>query len=868
MERGLLYKAVLCLITLTLSNISSSAQCVPGNVGNGVENSGQFIVNWISQLVVNEDDLYTNTSDQPKYLDVAEFGFFARSLGNPITPFVALVRGDNDFLVMAIGQTRTASEYNTGENHFSFSNTPTQIIVPPGASIAPGFMEANPDGSGAVAVTTVTLDTNGDEVWFTGGPAATASGSVEVGRPVGVGQFSFTGLTWSYQFNITMCESNTDVYTGLAPNTAFHGVNTTNDGADINIGDGICADANGHCTLRAAIEESNASAGGDVIIFSATGAMQVDAPLPEVASAIIVDGYTGAGYQQGAPSVSVVSAGIDLMTFRGGDGVTVRGLNLSGTSIGGFDSFGLSFYTCSDVLVEDNIIRNRVRAIHANGVFDLTVQNNDLRDCGDESVDAAIFMRNIVSEDIPGGGMIIRNNQYGGVNATPQSLFQVHRCSNVVVSDGTIPGTNIEMNRQEAFLYPIRLAEVSGAQIIGVDFSYAGPAQGGVGIRSLKSTNVTLAGNTIHNRRKAIDVDGGSAVTIINNDMENSGFSSDQGTISISNFDVVNNSDLLVRDNTFGFANTQLASYLSFYNSSGINVSNAGSSAHIKMDGVLDIYYPIRINNCDNMSVTDLDFEYASSVYHESKAIWVRNGGNNLTISGNSFHGWAAAVHIETGFGVNFSCNAATRNRNGILIDNNSTFSSVSDNNFACNAVALQHRGSTPIVTSNNYWGDHTGSSSANGFGDHILGSIDVTSFNALQNTCAPEISASACGGEICDNGIDDDLDGLIDCADGSCAQSNACADENLNANRAVDFVLDNDVFSIYPNPTQGTFTLALFKPSQSFRIYDVLGATVKAGKLLNLTELQIDLNGHNNGAYMIELVSDQRIVVKRLIKY
>jgi len=43
-----------------------------------------------------------------------------------------------------------------------------------------------------------------------------------------------------------------------SPQTTFV-VNSTVDAPDVNPGDGICADANGNCTLRAAIQEGNAA---------------------------------------------------------------------------------------------------------------------------------------------------------------------------------------------------------------------------------------------------------------------------------------------------------------------------------------------------------------------------------------------------------------------------------------------------------------------------------------------------------------------------------------------------------------------------------------------------------------------------------
>ena len=46
-------------------------------------------------------------------------------------------------------------------------------------------------------------------------------------------------------------------------------VDTTTDSLDISLGDGFCADATGRCSLRAAIQESNASALADTITLAA-----------------------------------------------------------------------------------------------------------------------------------------------------------------------------------------------------------------------------------------------------------------------------------------------------------------------------------------------------------------------------------------------------------------------------------------------------------------------------------------------------------------------------------------------------------------------------------------------------------------------
>ena len=83
----------------------------------------------------------------------------------------------------------------------------------------------------------------------------------------------------------------------LGPGATFI-VNTTADGADVTPGDGVCDNGAGHCTLRAAIQEANASAGPDIIAFSITGCdtictIRPASPLPALTDdGTVIDGTT------------------------------------------------------------------------------------------------------------------------------------------------------------------------------------------------------------------------------------------------------------------------------------------------------------------------------------------------------------------------------------------------------------------------------------------------------------------------------------------------------------------------------------------------------------------------------------------------
>ncbi|MEM9777968.1 MAG: hypothetical protein AAF902_25555, partial [Chloroflexota bacterium] len=99
-------------------------------------------------MYVNESDTFTNMGTSSVAISVDDFNFYAKKEGNPVTPIVVKVDSDNDFTVLAIGKTRTSTEYNVGVNTFAFADSTPTIAVGPGEKIATGFLDANADGSG------------------------------------------------------------------------------------------------------------------------------------------------------------------------------------------------------------------------------------------------------------------------------------------------------------------------------------------------------------------------------------------------------------------------------------------------------------------------------------------------------------------------------------------------------------------------------------------------------------------------------------------------------------------------------------------------------------------------------------------------
>lgn len=108
------------------------------------------------------------------------------------------------------------------------------------------------------------------------------------------------------------------IITGQLPTTraaATFTVNSLLDTQDSTPGDGTCADANGVCTLRAAIQEANSFSGDDTINFSTIGTINLTGPLPVLSSNVTING-----------------PGSSLVTVRRDTGGDYRILETSGNS--------------------------------------------------------------------------------------------------------------------------------------------------------------------------------------------------------------------------------------------------------------------------------------------------------------------------------------------------------------------------------------------------------------------------------------------------------------------------------------------------------------------------------------------------------
>jgi parallel beta-helix repeat protein len=102
-------------------------------------------------------------------------------------------------------------------------------------------------------------------------------------------------------------------------------VNSLLDTNDVDLGNGVCATAGAVCTLRAALEETNALAGADIINFSVTGTA-----VPTFGGYFITDtaGVVINGPGSASFTIDAVNLASAVITLTSSDNVTIEGLTI------------------------------------------------------------------------------------------------------------------------------------------------------------------------------------------------------------------------------------------------------------------------------------------------------------------------------------------------------------------------------------------------------------------------------------------------------------------------------------------------------------------------------------------------------------
>jgi parallel beta helix pectate lyase-like protein len=198
-------------------------------------------------------------------------------------------------------------------------------------------------------------------------------------------------------------------------------VNHTGDNGDANTADNLCVATGDGCTLRAAIQQANATAGADVINFSAPHTISPGSALPAITEQVTID--AGAG----PPTVTIngTSAG------AGANGLVLaaNGCALYGLVVRNFGNHGIVVNSSSNTLARNHVGTDAAgNSDQGNGIYGIAVTGSNNTIGGPA---AAYVDRNVISGN-NGAGLFIS----GTGNVLQGNFIGVNRQGTAAVANG------------------------------------------------------------------------------------------------------------------------------------------------------------------------------------------------------------------------------------------------------------------------------------------------------------------------------------------------------------------------------------------------------------------------------------------------
>jgi CSLREA domain-containing protein len=278
-------------------------------------------------------------------------------------------------------------------------------------------------------------------------------------------------------------------------------VNSTGDGADSNVGDGVCNDGTGSCTLRAAIQEANAVSAADTINFNlpANSTITLPTQLPAFIGnfSIVGPGAALLTIQRSSAAGTPIFQIFSFTPINGNFNDSVSGLTLlngnatgpftSNMSGGGIFNFQACALTLTDVVISGSTSTNG-GGLYNEGTATLinckVTGNNSPNGGGILNRGVMTVTNTTVSDNsATGAGGGIQNN--GGTLSISNSTVSGNTCSaqggGIVNSSGSVTITNSTVSSNTA------TALVSAG---------AGAIANSPGGNTLTLSNTTITANT------------------------------------------------------------------------------------------------------------------------------------------------------------------------------------------------------------------------------------------------------------------------------------------------------------------------------------------------------------------------------------
>ncbi len=236
------------------------------------------------------------------------------------------------------------------------------------------------------------------------------------------------------------------VILAAVPAQAQFVVNSTGDEPDTSSVDGVCLTGSGTCTLRAAIQQANASAGANTISFSIPGAgphtITPATALPIITGPITIDGYTQPGATPNTnptdPAVGPrLGSNAVLMIVLNGAGLNANGLDIQagsstirGLVINGFD-FDKIFVNGAQSGGSANVIEGNFIGTDVTGMIDASPAGFGIR--------IVQSPNNVIGGVLPAQRNVIAGNNLTNILVNLAGLTGV---SGNVKIQGNLIGTN------------------------------------------------------------------------------------------------------------------------------------------------------------------------------------------------------------------------------------------------------------------------------------------------------------------------------------------------------------------------------------------------------------------------------------------
>ena len=463
-------------------------------------------------------------------------------------------------------------------------------------------------------------------------------------------------------------------------------VNATGDGGDAVPGDGICNNGSGDCTLRAALDETNALANlaagvPDIIEFSIPGVgphtIQPGSPLPTITDPVVIDGTTEPDYA-GTPVVeldgSLAGAGAHGLLGSAG-GSAVRGL-----AINRFAGDAVKINLAGGNLIEDNALGtdpagtldlgNSGNGVtisggsHANVVRDNLISGNNGSGVVVVSVNDTLVQGNLIGTSLAGSAALANsgigvfvsggsNTKIGGIGSGAGNVISGNSATGISTSNTT--GTLLLRN--------LVGTDISGAAAIpngSVGVFISGGTGTVIGGLAAATGNVisgnTFTGMTINSAANTIvqqnfvgtDITGGAAVPnsaagmLINSGSENLLRDNVISGNASSGVVVVNETNLMVLGNRLGTdaAGTTAVSnnVLGLFVGGGANntIGGSGPGDGNVMSG--NLASGVALSNATSITFLGnrigTDITGAASLGNGSVGFFI-SGGSNVTVGGS-----------------------------------------------------------------------------------------------------------------------------------------------------------------------------------------------------------------------------------------